>query len=50
MIVGALLGLFFVPLFFVVVRRLFRRRGTVPADREGRAQLDSPVAADHGRP
>jgi multidrug efflux pump len=50
MIVGALLGLFFVPLFFVVVRRLFRRRGTVPAGREGRAQLDSPVAADHGRP
>jgi multidrug efflux pump len=28
MIVGALLGLFFTPLFFVIVRRVFRRRST----------------------
>ncbi|MGH8192946.1 MAG: efflux RND transporter permease subunit [Woeseiaceae bacterium] len=33
MIVGALLGLFFVPLFFVVVRRLFSRKVAVRGER-----------------
>ncbi len=34
MIVGALLGLFFVPLFFVMVQRLFRRRGPVASSNQ----------------
>jgi multidrug efflux pump len=49
MIVGALLGLFFSPLFFVSVRRLFRRRGSSvrnapdepPADAAGEADVQS---------
>jgi multidrug efflux pump len=31
MLAGTLLGIFFIPLFFVVVRRLFAARATVPA-------------------
>jgi multidrug efflux pump len=31
MIAGSFLGLFFIPLFFVVVERVFTRRGREPA-------------------
>jgi multidrug efflux pump len=35
MIAGSFLGLFFIPLFFVVVERVFTRRGREPASAEG---------------
>jgi hypothetical protein len=43
MIAGSFLGLFFIPLFFVVVERVFTRRGREPAPAEG-----TPEPADSG--
>jgi multidrug efflux pump len=43
MIAGSFLGLFFIPLFFVVVERVFTRRGREPAAVEG-----APEPADSG--
>jgi multidrug efflux pump len=48
MIVGALLGLFFVPLFFVVVRRLFRRRKDRHPGKQGDLPLHGTSEAGHG--
>ncbi|MGH8542788.1 MAG: efflux RND transporter permease subunit [Gammaproteobacteria bacterium] len=47
MILGALLGLFFVPLFFVVVKRLFSRRQ--PVSEAGNPQTDSGAGLDDAR-
>jgi len=46
MVVGTVLGLFFIPLFFVVVQRVFNRGKTYPAASRGQ-HGDTPEGGTH---